>query len=99
MSLYPMPVTPEWLSRMAADARLDSKEVALVFGYGSPASVAAACAHGHLPPPDGRMAGRMTPHGPRIGRLQWRADTIRREVRRRRDALASSSERISGVTV
>jgi hypothetical protein len=87
------PTVPEYLRTLPDNARLTARDLAPIFGYASPASLASAAHTGYFPRPYGFFAGNAA-RGWR-GKAYWRPDTIRAEVARRRRALHAADLRVA----
>jgi hypothetical protein len=75
---------PDWLRRMPANACLNSAEVARVFGV-QRNTLYCAVSEGKFPAPDFKAPG-LGIH--QITKPQWRASTVRNEIKRRREVAA-----------
>lgn len=77
-----VPDMPDWLRTINPKCRLTSKDVTALFGFANQSTITLGVQKGRFPPPDVTLGGRM----------MWKPETIRRELRRRQELIKKEEE-------
>ena len=72
-----VPDMPDWLRTINPKCRLSSREVMGLFNFVCHSTITEGVQKGRFPPPDVTLGGRM----------MWKPETIRRELRRRQELI------------